>query len=223
MSLIDYEKLSFDIEDIYKILHYHYPVNVSTTVDGIIVNFIYKPHNSNRMIVMSPGAKSKEFIPEYQRISYLDSIESNVLIFSDPTWDFGSKIGWMQGTPDFYAIELIVRIIDNILSSVNYELYFFGSSAGGFTSINLASYFENSTAIAINPQTNILDYNQKQYVNSLIVKNFMMTEEEYDTKFFGRHNLINVLIRNKLPKIYYFQNISDEKHYKEHYIPFQNS
>lgn len=210
------------LDEVKKILELKEPTCVTLDIGNQFVSFFFKPHFSRDLVILSPGAKSKKISPEFQRVSYAEEIEANVIILTDPTWDSGCRIGWMQGNSDIYFIETFVDMIKNLIEGEGFRLIFFGSSAGGFTSLVISSYFDNSSVIAINSQVDIFKYKQKQYVRSLLLKGFSMHEEEYITVYNGRNIVINSFIKNNLPKIYYYQNISDHDHYYNHYLLFDN-
>jgi predicted rRNA methylase YqxC with S4 and FtsJ domains len=56
---------------------------------------------------------------------------------------------------------LILKILISQLKIPEYNVLFYGSSAGGFMSLMLAGMFDNSIAVVNNPQTVVHNYYQR--------------------------------------------------------------
>ncbi|UDN24413.1 hypothetical protein [Aeromonas veronii] len=204
--------------------------NVSYNIKHNDLNFCFylkRFSKSDKLIVLGQGAvdrKSKS-LPNYQRISWLDELECNCIIIQDPTLFLYDNLplGWCQGNKKQSAIPGFIDIIKYLTTSLNIKysnLCFYGSSAGGFSSLIFSPFFEESIVIVNNPQTNFLKYHQAN-VRALLRECFEnITCEEYEEKhtYYSAENVISK--RKYIPKVFYYQNIADGFHLREHLIPF---
>jgi predicted esterase YcpF (UPF0227 family) len=190
-------------------------------VDGLEVNAYVKRSVSKRLILMFPGASSraKGYI-DFQRYSWAENFDANVVVFSDPTMTASNNItlGWFQGTVSNFGITavrlLICKIIDELGIAEN-DVLFFGSSAGGFTSLKLAEHFAFANVIAINPQLYLYNYTRSFYEKMLAYSYAGLSEQqvlaEYKDRLVVKHSIVNT---NR--QITIFQNKHDERHLNRH-------
>ena len=131
----------------------------------------YKADSKNAVIFGS-GAYGLEYrskFPIFNRISWADDISCTGIWYFDPTLYLGDelKVGWGYGTNDRWYLEDIARLVEIILGKLNISknnTLFYGSSAGGFMSIILATMFRSKASV-INSQFNIRDYSKVQLQN----------------------------------------------------------
>src|SRR5699024_8347947 len=105
--------------------------------------------NSNKLIVMGSGAFNREKIrpPIFNRHKWIDDIEESTILYNDPTLYLDDKIniGWAYGSKGSHYIKEIGDILKVIYKKAEINpnrVLYFGSSAGGFTSLMLASYMK---------------------------------------------------------------------------------
>ncbi|WP_346205567.1 prolyl oligopeptidase family serine peptidase [Aeromonas salmonicida] len=196
--------------------------------DNLQFCFYVRIHpESDKLLILGQGAvdrKSKS-LPNYQRISWLEDIKCNCIILQDPTLFLYENLplGWCQGNKEQNAIPGIIEVIEYIRSHLKIKhnnICFYGSSAGGFSSLILAPFFNGAKAIVNNPQTNFLKYH-KQNVTTLLRECFnSITPDEYAEKY-SYFSASRVMTENvEIPDIYYYQNIADDFHLRNHLIPF---
>ncbi|WP_414043566.1 glycosyl transferase [Macrococcus sp. EM39E] len=182
------------------------------------------------LVVFSNGAfnTSKATPPVFMRNSWHEEYEFSAVFIDDRTVHNNSlRIGWGVGTKDRHYIkdyyEVIAKICD-IINKESKDVYYFGSSAGGFMSIYLATLHKGATAIANNPQTYVTRYN-KIAVDKLFKSVFPdMLETDIKKKFAVRFSLINAMKRNgNTPRIYYIQNARCVGDMKKHCEPFMEA
>lgn len=186
---------------------------------------------SEKLIVFSPGFLdgSKYQYPYFQRLKWSERISDNCLFLSDPTTLIGmTKIGWFVGDKETYYLPYIPDLIEKIaekLGILKNDILFFGSSAGGFSSIAFASYLRGARAFAINPQTNALKLHDAQQLANTLKSCFGTASLVYANDIYcNRLNLINIFKETKnVPSITIWQNFYDYYHYREHLIPFLTS
>lgn len=132
---------------------------------------------SNDLICLGPsGLRSKAEIdkfrnrPMFSRHSW--DFEESVLLYNDNTryaWDDDLGAGWGVGLPHDFFLENIGHIIVKIAKYFkikNKDILFYGSSMGGFTSIELATMIKESYAIAENTQIDATKWMEQVYVKN---------------------------------------------------------
>lgn len=203
-------------------------VEVKINKDGI--DFYIKYHlkrNSKKLIVFSNGAfnKSKGVLPVYNRHSWSNDFEENCIFIDDKTIHNTDLIlGWGVGTKNRYFINdysEIVKKFSEILFVDSNNVYYYGSSAGGYMSIMLAIRHRDSTAIANNPQTIV--YNYFPYiVKNLFSEVFPKMERKEVIKNYNLRLSLSAVMkkRNYIPNLYYLQNREVEFDMNNHYRPF---
>lgn len=189
--------------------------------------YFHLKSGSKQMIFFSNGAldlkRSKP--PVFQRKSWSDEFSANTIFIDDRTLhDSNLVLGWGQGRVDRFYLDDISDISKEILRNlkINAEnTAYFGSSAGGFMSLVLASKLVGSTAIVNNPQTYVYNYLPGP-VNSMFRTCYPGLErDEIINKFNHRLSAAASIKQNGyVPKIYYFQNKQCEADMNNHFIPF---
>lgn len=190
-------------------------------------HIFFKKKNSRKLLIFFNGAidRSKGSPPVFQRKSWIDAFDANILIFDDPTINDENdlKLGWYIGNAQENVQYHIIQIIKAFLKSLNIDqsdTYCFGSSAGGFMAMVVATHMRDVTAIVNNPQTNVFKF-YAGILESFLEQNFKnIDSQEYITRF-SIPDLIDKL--QYIPKVYYWQNIYDEFHYLHHYLYFQKA
>lgn len=95
---------------------------------------------------------------QFERISWSEKTLSHFLIIEDPLkprYNYGS---WFFGDKDHSILQDIIFLIKKACTTLNLsnsDIFFIGSSSGGYAALYLANYFSYSTAIASNPQIDI--------------------------------------------------------------------
>lgn len=196
-------------------------------------DFYYKVHlkeNNNKLIVFSNGAidPKKATPPVFMRSKWYQSFEANCVYIDDRTIHNNNlRIGWGVGTQESHYLKVYISFIKKIASLLeisNKDIMYFGSSAGGFMSMAMASMHKGTYAVVNNPQTYVNRY-LKLYKRALYRTIFPeMTEKEILKTYSNRLSLINIFARNKnVPKVYYLQNRLCEGDMKNHVAPFLES
>lgn len=207
------------------------PAIYKINIDGYYLDLYFNPNViSEKLYVFSPGyLERKKFNhPYFQRMSWLDKINASGLIITDPTLSIHDDIGiaWFQGTKQRFAIPLIVKVIEEFRKHLNVnrnKLLFFGSSAGGFASMMMASLMKGACCVVNNPQTNVLKFRDNITEKMLDRCYPEVTKKEIEGFYIFRLSVAKYFIANKsIPKCLYIQNISDVEHYQNHYLPFMH-
>ena len=115
------------------------------------------------MVVFSGARTPKDRMPMFKRQSFYPFIPMKVLSIADPMFEKFQELtlGWYYGTKDCdytRLISVIVNLVCKKLGISENELFFFGSSGGGYVSLQMASFYNSSTHVAMNPQIDISSY-----------------------------------------------------------------
>lgn len=205
-------------------------LQISDTLDGVQFDAFFSKKESKKLVVMFPGAvdRSKISPPIYHRWSWHNEICANVLVVNDPTLYLAEnlRIGWLLGTKDkdYTALfcEFLNKCLQSIFPDVD-ELFFYGSSAGGFVAMQVASRYEGCKVLVNNCQTDVLKYH-KSHVNDMLGVSFPgMSILDVQEIYGERLSLIKRYTSLTIPRVIYMQNISDDFHMKNHFLPFINS
>lgn len=182
---------------------------------------------SKDLLVFSNGAvdTKQSFPPVFMRSKWANDFNANCLFIDDRTIHNNSlNIGWGVGTIDRHYLHDYINFVNIVRKFIGIEsknTIYYGSSAGGFMSIAMASIDLNSQAIVNNPQTYVNKYNKSsvEQLYNTIFPNFSKTE--IIKKFGNRLSLTNILKRNKhVPKTWYLQNRLCKGDILKHFIPF---
>ncbi|WP_157774653.1 hypothetical protein ACFU5E_13320 [Aeromonas bestiarum] len=204
----------------------HYIFNDASITHNIYIK--RSKTNSNRLFVFGQGAVDKtKTQPNFQRISWVDEIEGNVIIVDDPTvFNNELSIGWFQHSTDVNYFYRFSELLKTIALKMNFDIdkpILYGSSAGGFSSLMLSPYFNNPVVVVNNPQTDwTLFYEPK--VNCVLKTIYNdMSVAEYREKYPLKYSAINLFKSvSKVPAIILMQNLDDVFHYERHCLPLLN-
>lgn len=194
--------------------------------------------DNNNLICMNPGAFDRDrYDPEgnlieppyFSRWSWYKYFEESVIITADPMIfrDSDVKLGWMIGERDQWYIETLSAIIKKLAINqnvINDNMLFFGSSAGGFISICLATLLKNSKVLVNNSQLSVLDYSTRLLNKALdtVAPTFEgLTNEEIISQYEYRINVSKLFEReNYAPRITYYVNAKSNPDVNVQSLPF---
>lgn len=199
-------------------------------IKNLTLSVYFKPkHSSKKLYVFSPGYlnRSKFQHPYFQRMKWLDELDGSGIIITDPTFS-NSDVGiaWFQGSFERFALFDIAKVIEVFQKKLlinNAKTVFFGSSAGGFGSLILATIFKDSCCIVNNPQTDVFSFDKKHVSNMIDACYPNLTIEEVKSRYYKRLSVAKFIeARGYIPKCLYIQNFADIEHYRLHFQPFFN-
>lgn len=188
-------------------------------------DFYLDRKKSDRLVIMLPGATNRaKALKNFQRHSWTGDFDCSVLSFLDPTISEYNdlSIGWYQGTLDNYLIPKLQRVISALVEKIGVpeeKVLFFGSSAGGFTSLKLAEFFIRSTVVVINPQIYLNHYTRTHFERLLLYSYKGISERDVIRNYKERISVDVDLDKREAPIVYY-QNTYDQKHDNKHLRPF---
>ncbi len=190
--------------------------------DGTDFNFYLNYKKGKKLLVALPGAINREKrVYNFQRYSWSKDVDYSFMSVLDPTIHEKNEldIGWFQGKHNNYMLPKFINLLKKIFDKNGVkeeDVLFFGSSAGGFTALQLSNFFPSSIVIAINPQIYINRYYKSKF-NQLIEYSYNgISNLEIENRFNNRIS-INIDFSKRIAPIYYYQN-SEDKHHLEHHL-----
>jgi len=204
------------------------PFILTVNWDNVKYEFLIRANSSsNELLVFGSGAydPAKMKPPIFQRHSWTEHFDSNMIYYNDPTLYLGQmSLGWGHGNDDTFFLEKIAKVIEKLMikMSVNAEdTLFYGSSGGGFMSMILAGYIKGSKALVNNPQTIIPNYYQTHVNRLLEAAHPSLPTEESAKKYVTRLNVLEFFKEiNYMPYIFYLQNTACNHDVVKHFMPF---
>lgn len=195
------------------------------------VKYIKKESNTNKkLIVFLNGALSNKLrYPVYNRVSWQDKFNADCLYVYDSSLSQNNNylLAWYVGNYNNILYKDIIKLVDkakNDLSLQAKQVVFYGSSGGGFAALKLAEYFIGSTAVAINPQIEILKYSNDNAIDNFMKFTFDKIPPSIISEKYKNWITINPKSFKKgSSKFIYVQNIVDGDHYRNHLRPFWNN
>jgi hypothetical protein len=190
--------------------------------------YVHPKMHTKKIYVFSPGFMDRRSfrLPFFQRLRWFEHIEATGIILSDPTLALSETLGvtWFQGTAQSYFLQEVVPVLKRLFDLFEVprnRVIFFGSSAGGFSSLMFAGHLPGTCAVVNNPQTNILHFQQKQ-VRALLDYCFSGVSNEKADRLYRERFCVASFYRTirYLPNLIYVQNSADLDHYNNHLLPF---
>lgn len=202
---------------------------VQREIDGVPLRFFMNIRpESRRLLIFGQGHTDRKLVslPRFQRMNWANEFEDSLMILNDPTLylDPQMGLGWCVGTAQQYYLPIICDYISEVsakLGVANEGMLFWGSSAGGFSSLMMSTYFPGSVAVANNPQIDVLAF-KRGGVRKLLEVGFGgiglgEARKRYPTRFSFLERIREI---GWVPDIYYLQNIADDDHYRDQFLPF---
>ncbi|TFL15973.1 hypothetical protein [Jannaschia formosa] len=204
----------------------HYRVKL----DSFTLDLYFSPSESKKCVVFSPGFLDlkKYQYPYFQRINWLNEFDAVGISLADPTLSLSRDIGigWFIGDRKRHFLRETAEFLDILISHLEIKrssTLFFGSSAGGFSSLGLATILRGTKAFAVNPQTNVLKFHSITELYRTFTACFGTANSTIGIKsaYSERVDLIELIMREDyIPQFLIWQNTFDSYHYKDHLIPF---
>lgn len=189
--------------------------------------------NNEKLLILGSGALGQRNFdrsrPYIERHSW--NFKQSTIHYHDPTYYVDDMIrgGWGIGTEDNYYLEKISEILKILIKKSNIlekNVLFYGSSAGGFTSLMLATLIKGTKCLADIPQLYVNKYKSKakQLDGWRPIKDFgfpNMSDEIFMDTFLYRMDFIEMANReNYVPDAYLILDCSVDLDFNTQYIPF---
>lgn len=216
--ILEYENLEKKLNKI--------PLNKQVGLIVLLNNIKYEflihiKSTSDSLLCLGPsGLPNKQQIKEFKSRPFFSrhswKFNDSTIFYNDNTryvWNGAIGAGWGIGLPNDYFLENMKNILLKIFNFFHIKqenIIFYGSSMGGFTSIQLATMIKNSHAIAENPQIDAKNWMKRVYLKN----NFY--SDLYDDKTLEliepyRYNVIEMIKKeNYVPYLTIINCISSE-------------
>ncbi len=194
------------------------------------VPILFYPNEQDRLFVLTPSAinRSKSVLPAFTRFTWAARhfFPGKVLCISDPTLKLHNRLGlsWCMGTTESDLSNELAQLVEEIARSYkinNRNIIFWGSSSGGFSALALSARIRDSTAVAINPQTDALAYkveDQVQLIKKVVFNN--ASDQYIRDNYSKRINMLKLREESRQNRNILVQNILDEHHFEFHFTPY---
>ncbi|WP_088042754.1 glycosyl transferase family 2 [Bacillus sp. EAC] len=204
------------------------PFILSIDWDNVKYEFLIRANSSsNELLVFGSGAydPAKMKPPIFQRHSWTEHFDSNMIYYNDPTLYLGEmSLGWGHGNDETFFLERMAKIIEKLMKKLTVkaeETLFYGSSGGGFMSMILAGFIKGSKALVNNPQTIIPNYYQSHVNRLLEAAHPTISTEESVKKYASRLSVLEFFKEiNYVPYVFYLQNTACDHDIVKHFMPF---
>lgn len=191
---IAYEDLdTFEIPMDYK---FGLCVNLRETKYEFLVHF---KSNTEKVLCLGAGAMADDTThdtrrPFFHRHSW--TFDASSIWYNDPTryLNLDSKGSWGVGTTEDYFLKNIGDIVVKLMNRLNLKsenLIFYGSSMGGFTSLQLATMVKDSTALADIPQLEFQNHVSYNRVKPYCFPG--LSDEEIWSRFKHRFDVVEMM------------------------------
>lgn len=218
------------------ILDYNFPKNVkfglNVNFDNVKYEFLINLKNSSKIIVLSSSAlaidnKHDRSRPLFHRHSW--NFEDSTIFFNDPTLYLNDEIlsPWGVGTKENWYLENIAKIIEAIAKNIKIEnknILFYGSSAGGFTSLLLSILIKDSYSLAEVPQLDLRTHWEYHY--SILLKHCFngLPKDYVEEKFKHRLCFLDLVEKEGyMPNAFLLLDCSVDEDFNMQYVNFFNS
>jgi hypothetical protein len=205
---------------------------LKVVINSVSYDLLLKSKSNAKYILVfgqsALGNRSAFPIPIFHRWTWFEDYkDAHCICLNDPTLYLNENLlgGWFQGVSDDFYMKnaaLLVQKIAELLGVKNNNIFFYGSSAGGFSSLFMAAYVKGSTAIADIPQTDMSKYHVQSALNGLLNccydgRSIEEVYRHYPDRFSVSEFYKKI---NFMPNIIYMQNSCDEIHLSQHMMPF---
>jgi len=179
---------------------------------------IFKPNLP--LVVFGQSAVTRPVdLPVFHRWSWIHECNYSTIFINDPTLYLDPQMegGWLQGKDTHFYLDSYIEIIKSLMNFMNLnakEVLFFGSSAGGFTSLQMAAKLKGAHALVQIPQIDMTEYHIEQ-AKDLLYKNCYnsMSIDKIKESYYDRLSVIECFKHlNYIPNIWYLQNTHDVSH-----------
>lgn len=195
----------------------NYRFGLCVTLKGVKYEMlVYFKTNTDKVLCLGSGAIGDESEHDTRRPFFHRhgwTFDASTIWYNDPTryMNLESKGSWGVGTTDDYYLRNIGDIIVQLINRLDLKqenLFFYGSSMGGFTSLQLATMVRDSTAISDIPQ---LEFQNHVSYNKIKPYCFPgLSDDEIWNRFKHRFDVIELMKKEDyIPKAFLIFDCSD--------------
>lgn len=211
---------------------------------GLVVNYddvkyefvIHLKSKSDKLLVLGSGQIERGYEDKFKNKPLFSRVtwpyKQSTIYYNDPTRYMGEGVelgGYGLGTENSWYlknISIIIRLIS--LKVYDYEsgdefknMILYGSSQGGFLSLQLSTLIRNSTCISEIPILDVRDMVEWENLKNCLFKE--LTMDKFNEKFSHRTSCIDLMIKEKyIPNAYLILDCSAIFDFDNQYSKFFN-
>ncbi|MBE6848561.1 MAG: hypothetical protein E7502_01440 [Ruminococcus sp.] len=182
---------------------------------------LFLPAKSKKLFVMLSGGRTpaNKRYPLLLRWKYQNFLQGNVLCIDDPMYHFHGEfisVQWYYGTAEQSYLHLLTDIVKKVMAQQEIraeDVVFVGSSGGGYSALYSANLLDHSSAIAINPQVILKDWQVPTVYDHFASLGIDLAQEDK----FGRNEL---KLTNTTCHFFISFNYSSQNEWKLQFTPF---
>lgn len=187
--------------------------------------------STTKLFVFGQSALNRNTVelPVFHRWKWMMDLSASAIALNDPTLycDASIDAGWWVGTQDRDYVEEAVNIVSRIAKSLGIGpdgVIFYGGSAGGFSSFQMAACLPGSRVIADIPQIDLRKYHLPRAVDAAVAAGLGYgTSSEVPREYLHRIDVVERFLRNQhVPDFLYLQNLRDTTHMNSQFLDFRN-
>lgn len=202
--------------------------HVRIVEDGVRLEFLTSLRaGSSGLLVIGQSAVNRGVVklPHFQRWAWGAEFEGgSFVVLHDPALFESTTLeaGWFFGDTNHDYVDSVVNIVSKIAQSLNLssrDVFFYGGSAGGFTSFHMGSVYPGSRVIVDIPQINMRTYPVKQAAAAACSAAFGTSNfDSLPARFLPRVDVIERFRATKVvPEFLYLNNINDRGHFNSQF------
>ena len=228
--------IELNYEELFSKLNLEFNKKIGLVVykDSVKYEFVLNlKDSSDNLLILGSGALGFRIFdrtrPFIDRNSW--HFKQSTIHYHDPTYYVDDSItaGWGIGTEDDYYLENIAKILQIIINKLdipNSHVLFYGSSAGGFTSLILSVLIKDSISLADIPQLYIYNFKSREklldtWINVKEQCFREMSNAEFINSYKYRLSFIEMIKREQyVPNAYLVLDCSVNLDFYTQYTPF---
>lgn len=236
MDQITDEQIKINFEELSELkLIYNKKIGLTVFLDNVKYEFILNlEENSDELLVAGSGALGERNFdrsrPYIERHSW--NFKRSTIYYHDPTYyvDDEIKAGWCFGTTEDYYLNKISIILNILIEKLDVDygkVMFYGSSAGGFTSLILATLIKGTMCLVDIPQIYVNKFKSKakQLDGWKPIKEYFygntISDDEFLEMYKYRFNFVEISKKeNYVPNAYLILDCSVDLDFNTQYMPF---
>lgn len=185
-------------------------------------DFLFVNRSSKTLFLTFSAAagESKTTYPIFSGLKLGNREDVDMLAFSDlgQSGPEALKTTWHLGTRRVPTTSIILSLIKKLKRDHKYEnVVIFGSSAGGFAALNISRRVEGSTAVVMNPRTEL------QTTPTTFTEYLKIAHSGRNPFSTDETSMSSAYSRRTMNRIVYIQNSEDSNYYENHFIPFSKA
>lgn len=192
-------------------------------IKSIWYECLFIPKNDSDVLFVSlsgGGRTAEKRYPKFVRWKYANKLNGNMLCIDDPMYkdnDYKS-VRWYYGTKNTSYLKEMVSIIKHIsgLLCIPYKnIFFIGSSGGGYAANYMANIMDGTNAISMNPQFVLKNWRNGNS-NKEFIKNYGIDLSDDD----GIHHRNSFVVTAKNSVFMEFVNVQSSPDFEGQFLPF---